>query len=24
MKPVASVTGSQVDDVIAFVRTLKK
>ena len=24
MKPVASVTGSQVDDVVAFVRTLKK
>jgi mono/diheme cytochrome c family protein len=24
MKPVASVTGNQVDDVIAFVRTLKK
>jgi len=24
MKPVASVTGGQVDDVIAFVRTLKK
>jgi mono/diheme cytochrome c family protein len=24
MKPVASVTGGQVDDVVAFVRTLKK
>ncbi len=23
MKPVASVTGKQVDDVVAFVRTLK-
>jgi len=24
MKPVASVTGNQLDDVVAFVRTLKK